>query len=54
MPAHTHTYSGGPVQGGNGTGNDWQWGTQNTSSAGGSQPHNNMPPFLVLAYIIKL
>jgi hypothetical protein len=27
---------------------------QFTQSTGGSQPHNNMPPYYVLAYIIKL
>jgi microcystin-dependent protein len=27
---------------------------RHTSNQGGNQPHNNMPPFYVLAYIIKL
>ncbi len=27
---------------------------RNTTSTGGNQPHNNMPPFYVLSYIMKL
>lgn len=61
MPAHTHTFS---PAGGNGAGYDggdnWLWGAGNTSSTGGDPnnnnatlPHNNMPPYYALAFIIK-
>ena len=26
----------------------------NTAAAGGNEPHNNMPPYIILAYIMKL
>lgn len=66
MPAHTHTYnpSGGGDGGYNG-GSNWLWGVGNTSSTGGDPdhqdkdkknltlPHNNLPPYYALAYIIK-
>lgn len=29
-------------------------GTLNTDPAGGSQPHNNMPPYYALCYIMKM
>jgi microcystin-dependent protein len=55
MPAHTHKYQYLINSGGNGTGNDWQTAqTTDTGSAGGSQPHNNLPPFYALVYIMKV
>ena len=56
MPSHSHT---GPkrwgiaqVNFGSGADSDGGGGSW-TSSTGGSQPHNNMPPFYVLYYIMK-
>ena len=56
MPAHSHTYnerttntSVGLVAG---TGNNGIV-TSSTSSVGGNTPHNNMPPYLAVRYIIK-
>lgn len=54
MPSHTHGYMGGPRHGGNGTSNDWQWGDMTTTPAGGDQSHNNMPPYYILTYIVKI
>lgn len=56
MPAHTHEYQlskEGPT--GNTQGKDFPTGkaSHQTQSMGGSQPHNNMPPALILNYIIK-
>lgn len=55
IPAHTHTYL---TPGG--TGGSPQSGTvsavgvsQNSGSSGGGLAHNNMPPYMVLNYIIK-
>ena len=58
MPSHTHQIS---LQGNN---NDihtnYRWGGENTGtkyntdSTGGDGSHNNMPPYYVLAYIMKL
>ncbi len=57
MPSHTHTFS----KSYSGSGNHYGWpnnpntrysNTQPTGSAGDNQPHNNMPPFLTLRYII--
>ena len=62
MPAHNHQqgseslynrYGGGGLLGGR----NWNSGTydayynQNTSSVGGDQPHNNMPPYRVVQFI---
>ena len=54
MPSHTHSYT---YWAGNGGGNGHTYGsayTRNTSSTGGDQPHNNMPPYYALCYIMKL
>jgi microcystin-dependent protein len=32
---------------------DRTWVNKTTTSTGGDQPHNNMPPYLTLNYIIK-
>ena len=32
---------------------DWEYVNRNTDSSGGNQPHNNMPPYLTLNYLIK-
>ena len=58
MPSHTHGYWGG-------TGSQWadyqtsfhvdrDPGPQTTDPAGGDQPHNNMQPYLITNYIIKV
>jgi microcystin-dependent protein len=61
MPAHSHSlrnaYNGGGTQN-----NSSNWdrrdianiGMNDTTFAGGNQPHNYMPPFYVLAYIMKI
>ena len=46
--ANTWNTTGGPEKG---TIRDSM---QNTTNAGASQPHNNMPPYYVLCYIMKL
>ncbi len=61
MPIHNHDlreYAGGGGTFGNGiTSGNNQYGynlsTSKISSAGGDQPHNNMPPYMALSYIIK-
>ena len=56
MPSHTHQSSAGGGQ----RWNDGEgvWGIRatptDTSSKGGNQPHNNMPPFYTLVYIMRL
>lgn len=51
MPAHTHSFTeentrgAGSLGAGNG---DSSFSTVNTSSTGGGQAHNNMPPYLVV------
>lgn len=30
---------------------DYSWSQQNTSTTGGNQPHNNMPPYRIIKYI---
>jgi len=59
MPKHSHTY----VQRNGGSNPWWQYHnaspvsnyqTKNTSSVGGSQPHNNVQPTLIVNYMIKL
>lgn len=70
MPTHTHQAQGVSTTASSAaaTSNTWASATQspyatttNTtlgptalSSAGGSQPHNNMPPYLALSFIIAL
>jgi microcystin-dependent protein len=61
MPKHAHYYStmeheqrglwDGDKVDGNQKG---RWVTKVTDFQGGNQPHNNMPPFYVLTYIMKL
>jgi microcystin-dependent protein len=61
LATHTHSYrtdgGGGRYDGGKkaGTG-ETQKGRvmEDNSNTGGNQPHNNMPPYYVLAYIMKL
>ncbi|MCH8620972.1 tail fiber protein [Undibacterium sp. TS12] len=61
MPNHSHAYGvgGGNGGGNNGGGNSEGWSTTNwsfttwTARTGGNVPHNNMPPFYALTYIIK-
>ena len=60
MPLHTHGFSANINAGqafdtadGN-EGNSGGFGASNTGLAGGNEPHNNMPPYYVLAYIMKL
>jgi len=70
MPSHTHVAQGVSTSASSAcaTGNTWAASPQNpygatanttlgpssASSAGGGQPHNNMPPYLVLSFIIAL
>jgi hypothetical protein len=63
MPAHNHYFadnapSGYGHWGDHGTKRPgiltWQYIASNTHNKGGNQPHENMPPFYVLAYIMKL
>lgn len=55
MPSHSHGYwdSEGSSRG-NLNGDNRGSTYQRTSAEGGSQPHNNMPPFYTLVYIMKL
>jgi hypothetical protein len=58
MPSHRHssdrTYGGGGGGTGGGDLNNDGSGTYiNTTYTGGDQPHNNMPPYYVLCYIMK-
>jgi microcystin-dependent protein len=62
MPNHSHNFNiwspwhGGSIgtcDGTDCTSRNINYG-QTTAATGGSQPHNNMPPFYVLAYIMKL
>jgi microcystin-dependent protein len=57
MPAHTHTVPGGSGAGGGSA----QFGYFNTpgtalatSSAGSGDPHNNMPPYVAITYLIRI
>jgi microcystin-dependent protein len=58
IPQHAHTLPEVQVRGtgtpaiGAAAGGDR--GTASTSEVGGSQPHNNMPPYLALRYVIAL
>jgi hypothetical protein len=60
MPKHHHNfyYPKGNEPWSNGDGNAW-WGREHntpkdTNQVGDSKPHNNMPPFFVLKFIMKL
>jgi microcystin-dependent protein len=59
MPSHTHTTTI-PRNGGDhpsGGRSDWTvYYSQNkvSSSTGGNQPHNNIPPYYTLVYVMKL
>ena len=50
MPTHTHKYTRSVTGGTNtvGSGPWWGWVEENTSSTGGGQPHDNMPPYIVV------
>ena len=59
MPSHSHSYDiynsgsfGSPIGPMNISGEPYS--TARTSSTGGGQAHNNMPPYFVLAFIMKL
>ena len=56
MPAHTHSVQVFPNPIGGGEGNDLRRGvyTGQTGSAGDGQPHNNLPPYYALVFIMKL
>lgn len=62
MPSHNHNVSGAVAWGGSGPGysggSNKIDGSISVSKTGGkdgqTQPHNNMPPYYVLAYIMKL
>jgi microcystin-dependent protein len=60
MPSHTHNYAlvnapWPPGDMGSRSQNVWRGAeTAATTPTGGNQPHNNMPPYFVLAYIMKL
>lgn len=61
MPSHSHRVlpdNVGPVGyiGGGGGGRGWHGGGYpgDTVAAGGNQPHNIMPRFITLAYIMKI
>jgi microcystin-dependent protein len=56
IPSHNHAYSqvGFPSGGIPANGNDFRFINGTTSNTGGDMPHNNMPPFYVLVYIMKL
>ena len=61
MPSHTHNYWyrwwGSGVQNRDAPSGD-SWGKNDrdfkTTETGGTKPHNNMPPYMVLAYIMKV
>jgi len=59
MPAHTHTYDkpGRPWPAGDHGNREGVWRSTDqvsTGWAGSNEAHNNMPPYYVLAYIMKL
>jgi hypothetical protein len=60
MPSHTHNYAmvnepWPPGDWGDRSQQVWRGAASvPTTSTGGNQPHNNMPPFYVLTYIMKL
>jgi microcystin-dependent protein len=59
IPAHTHSYNFPNVptnrgDGGTSTSSNRSLGLTTSSSEGGGVPHENMPPYYVLVYIMKL
>ena len=61
MPSHSHglpTQSGGALDiqslTSSGNADEGLSETNRTANTGGGQPHNNMPPYIVLVYIMKL
>ena len=58
IPAHSHSgvpaYGHNCFKGGKCSGHHLINGWKRTDNEGGNQPHNIMPPFFVLAYIMKL
>ena len=63
MPSHSHKYVWGSKnwgdgnEGGRGATAGWGWNStveDTRNNPGGNQPHNVMPPYFVLAYIMKL
>ena len=56
MPEHTHSVGQGVTSGchSNYPCGGFQGGNGPTGSAGGDEPHNNMPPFISINYLIKL
>lgn len=54
LPSHTHpiTYTNNLLSGGGGSNIGGSGLTDNTNATGGGSPHNNMPPYLTLNYII--
>ena len=54
IPSHTHPYKTGTTDGGNTSMRSSESNNSaTTDSAGGGDPHNNLPPFYALAYIMK-
>jgi hypothetical protein len=67
IPTHTHSIDAYNFRSGGGTGtpdccganrrnctDSNKWGSNSTTSAGGGQAHENMPPFRVVRFIMKL
>ena len=59
MPSHSHGYSDATSNDLGGS-REWEYNgmshkynSQQTTSTGGNAPHNNMPPYYALAYIMK-
>lgn len=53
MPSHSHTIGYNPDGAGGGGAGPNNVGTINTSETGGGLPHNNIPPYYSLCYIMK-
>lgn len=56
MPSHNHSngaYATGVYAGGSSDGGPGFTGVTSTGSNGGGQPHNNMPPYYALCFIMK-
>lgn len=60
MPQHQHTYSrsshgnGMPAQGGTVLAASYTFTSLDSGSEGSGQPHNNMPPYFAMLYLMKL